>query len=84
MKIIFNRQKINNEVTPLMCATMRQATLSAIEVILIEATAPDKCVMTTFDLEKGVRITIDAKVEEEGCYIINAQKFVQTVKVMEG
>ncbi len=84
MKIIFNRQRINNEVTPLMCATMGKATLSAIEGILIEATAPNKCVMTTFDLEKGVRITIDAKVEEEGCYIINAQKFVQTVKVMEG
>lgn len=84
MKIIFNRQKVNNEVTPLMCATMGKSTLSAIEGILIEATAPDKCVMTTFDLEKGVRICMEAKVEEEGCYIINAQKFVQTVRVMEG
>ena len=82
MKIIFNRQKILNEITPLMCAVSGKATLSAIEGILIEATAPDTCVMTTYDLEKGVRITVEATVLEEGTYIINAQKFFQTMKVM--
>jgi DNA polymerase-3 subunit beta len=82
MKIIFNRQKILNEITPLMCAVSGKATLSAIEGILIEATKPDTCTMTTYDLEKGVRITVEATVLEEGTYIINAQKFFQTMKVM--
>ena len=82
MKIVFNRQKISSEIAPLMSAVSGKPTLTAIEGILIEAKMPDTCVMTTYDLEKGVRITVEATVLEEGCYIINAQKFAQTLKVM--
>ena len=84
MKIIFNRSEISSAVSPLMCAVSGKSTLSTIEGILIEAKFPDTVVMTTFDLEKGVRITVEAKVIEEGKYIINAQKFTQTLRVMEG
>ena len=82
MKIIFDRQKILNDISPLMCAVSGKSTLTAVEGILIEAKKPDTVTMTTYDLEKGVRITTDAKVIEEGTYIINAQKFSQTMKVM--
>jgi len=82
MKIVFNRQKISNEITPLMCAVSGKPTITAIEGILIEAKKPDTCIMTTYDLDKGVRITVEATVLEEGTYIINAQKFCQTLKVM--
>ncbi len=84
MKIIFNKQKVSNAVAPLMCAVSGKSTLTAIEGILIEAKVPDICTLTTYDLEKGMRITIEAKVIEEGTYIINAQKFNQTLKVMDG
>ena len=84
MKIIFNRSAISAAVAPLMCAVSGKSTLSTIEGILIEAKAPNTCVLTTFDLDKGVRITVEAKVIEEGSYIINAQKFNQTLRVMEG
>ncbi|MBR2292898.1 MAG: DNA polymerase III subunit beta [Clostridia bacterium] len=84
MKVIFNRSEISAAVAPLMCAVSGKSTLTTIEGILIEAKFPDTCVMTTFDLEKGVRITVEAKVIEEGSYIINAQKFNQTLRVMEG
>jgi len=84
MKIIFNRSEISAAVAPLMCAVSGKSTLTTIEGILIEAKAPDTCVLTTFDLDKGVRITVEAKVIEEGSYIINAQKFNQTLRVMEG
>ncbi|MBQ8849469.1 MAG: DNA polymerase III subunit beta [Clostridia bacterium] len=84
MKVIFNRSEISAAVAPLMCAVSGKSTLSTIEGILIEAKFPDTCVMTTFDLEKGVRITVEAKVIEEGRFIINAQKFTQTLRVMEG
>lgn len=83
MKIIFNRSTMSAAVAPLMCAVSGKSTLSAIEGILIEAKFPDTCVLTTFDLEKGVRISVEAKVIEEGSYIINAQKFNQTLRVME-
>jgi len=84
MKIIFNRTAISAAVAPLMCAVSGKSTLTTIEGILIEARMPDTCIMTTYDLEKGVRITVEAKVIEEGSYIINAQKFVQTLRVMDG
>ena len=65
-----------------MCAVSGKAVLNPIEGILIEAKKPDICIMTTYDLEKGVKITTEATVLEEGTYIINAQKFFQTLKVM--
>ncbi len=84
MKIIFNRTTVSNAVAPLMCAVSGKSTLTAIDGILIEAKMPDTCTLTTFDLEKGLKITIEAKVIEEGSYIINAQKFNQTLRVMDG
>lgn len=82
MKITFERQHVLNATAPLMCATSGKSTLSATEGILIEAKHPDVCTMTTYDLEKGVRVSVEAKVVEEGTFIINAQKFVQTLRVM--
>ncbi len=84
MKVILNRQSISEAVAPLMCAVSGKSTLSAVEGILIDAREDGSCVMTTFDLEKGMRITVEAQVEEAGVSIINAQKFVQTLRVMEG
>ena len=85
MKIIFDRQAVLSTTAPLLCATSgSKSTLPAIECIRIEAKHPDTCTMTTYDLEKGVQITIVAKVLEEGCYLINAQKFNQTMRVMDG
>ncbi len=84
MKIKFNRQSVSEAVAPLMCAISGKSTLTAIEGILIDAREDQSCTMTTFDLEKGMRITVTAEVEEAGIAIVNAQKFVQTIKVMEG
>lgn len=84
MKVIFNRQAVLAATAPLMCATGGKTTLPAIEGIKIEAIAPDTCILTTYDLEKGLRTTIEAKVIEEGTYVINAQKFSQTMRVMDG
>ena len=72
-----------NAVAPLMCCVSGKSTLTAVEGILIEAKMPDTLILTTFDLEKGMRITTNAEVIEEGSYIINAQKFNQTLKVMD-
>ncbi len=84
MKIIFNKSVVTSAVAPLMCAVSGKSVLSTIEGILIEAKVPDTCILTTYDLEKGVRTTIEAKVIEEGKFIINAQKFNQTIRVMGG
>ena len=84
MKIIFNRQTAIATATPLMCATVSKTLIPTGDGILIEAKTPDICIFTTYGGEKGIRTTVEAKVIEEGSYIINAQKFIQTLKVMEG
>ncbi len=84
MKIVFNRQKIANEVAPLMNTVSGKSTIKAAEGILIDAAADGVCTLTTFDLEKGTRLSVQADVIEAGCAVIDAQKFAQTVRVMEG
>ena len=84
MKIIFNRSAISSAIAPLMYTVSGKSTLTSVDGILIEAKFPDTCVLTTFDLDKGMRITVEAKVLEEGSFIINAQKFNQTLRVMDG
>ena len=85
MKIVFNRQEIIKCVTPRMCAASgSRSSIAAVEGILFEAEAPSTVTMTTYDLEKGVRTTVEANVLEGGSCVINAQKFLQSVKVMSG
>ena len=84
MKVIFDRQAIMAATAPLLAATAGKSTLAATEGIKIEAIAPDTCILTTYDLEKGMRTTIEAKVIEEGTFVVNAQKFNQTMRVMNG
>lgn len=84
MKIVFNRQQIINTVSPLLCAVGGKSTIPTVECILIEAKAPSEIILTTYDLEKGVRCTAEGSVFEDGFYAINANKFFQTLRVMEG
>ena len=84
MIIRFNTQEISAKLAPLMNAVSSRNTSSAIEGILIEANSPDSCTLTAFDNEKGMKTTVSADVLEQGSYIINAQKFNQTLRVMDG
>ena len=84
MKIVFRRDVISAAVAPLMSGVSTKMTLAATEGILIEASLPNTCVMTTYDIEKGVRITIEADVIEAGSAIVSASKFSQIVRVMDG
>ncbi len=84
MKIVFRKDTISAAVNPLMSGVSTKMTLAATGGILIEASLPNQCVLTTYDLEKGVRISLEADVIEAGRAIINATKFSQIVHVMDG
>lgn len=84
MKIVFNRQQMSEAVAPLMCAVSNKSTMTAIEGILIDAKDGGICELTTFDTVKGMRVVVEVETQQAGKYIINAQKFVQTLRVMEG
>lgn len=84
MKIVFSKDIICAAVAPLMSGISTKNAMPATEGILIEATRPDTVTLTTYDLEKGVRLTIKADIIEEGAAIINANKFSSTVRAMDG
>ena len=84
MKIVFRKDIICAAVAPLMSGVSTKMTMAATEGILIEASLPNTCVMTTYDIEKGVRISIEADVIEAGSAIVSASKFSQIVRVMDG
>ena len=84
MKIVFRKDILSAAVSPLMSGVSTKMTLAATEGILIEASLPNTCVMTTYDIEKGVRITVEADVIEAGSAIISASKLNQLVRVMDG
>ncbi len=84
MKIIFQKDVICNAVQPLMSGVSTKNTIPAAEGIWIQANADGTCVLTTYDLEKGVVATVEASVIDPGSYIINATKFNQTVRAMDG
>ncbi|MBQ9779544.1 MAG: DNA polymerase III subunit beta [Clostridia bacterium] len=84
MKITFEKEVICSAVVPLLSGVSTKNTIPAAEGILIEANEDGSCVLTTYDLEKGARVTIAAEVIEAGSAIINASKFSQTVRVMDG
>ena len=84
MKIVFHKDILSAAVTPLMSGVSSKMTIAATEGILIEASLPNACVMTTYDIEKGVRVTLEADVIEAGSAIVSASKLSQIVRVMDG
>ena len=84
MKIVFRKDIICAAVSPLMSGVSTKMTLAATEGILIEASLPNICILTTYDIEKGVRMTVEADVIEAGSAIVSASKFGQIVRVMDG
>lgn len=84
MKIIFNRSELINSIAPLLCAVPNKGPFPEVECIHVNAETPGEVVLTTFDLEKAVRVKCEATVLETGCYAINANKLFQTLKVMDG
>ena len=84
MKIVFHKDILSAAVAPLMSGVSSKMTIAATEGILIEASLPNACVMTTYDIEKGVRVTLEADVIEAGSAIVSASKLSQIVRVMDG
>ena len=71
------------KLTPAMGTVSNKNTITSIEGVLIETLSNGKIQISTYDMNKGVRATLDpVSIEREGKYIINAQRFYQTVRVM--
>lgn len=82
MRIVFKKNVLIEAVTYALCAVSNKNTLTSIQGIFIETVGSDKCKLSSFDLEKGMNITVDAEVIEEGSCIINAQRLSQIIRIM--
>ena len=72
-----------NKLTPAMGTVSNKGTITAIEGVLLETLDDGRIRISTYDMTKGVRATLDAvSIEREGKYIINAQRLYQTVRVL--
>ena len=82
MKITFQKNKLIEAVSYALSSVSTKPTIPAVQGILFVTLGNDKCVLSSFDFEKGTRIIIDAEVHEGGNCIINAQRFAQIIKMM--
>ncbi len=71
------------KLTPAMGNVSNKNTITAIEGVLIESLSDGKIRISSYDLSKGLRSTFEpTSIEREGKFIINAQRFYQTVRVL--
>ena len=81
MKLRFSRPIIQEAVSNAIYCVSNKNTISAVEGILITGEG-DKAILTSYDLEKGMQIEIEAEVIEEGSCIINAQSLNSIIRLM--
>ncbi len=84
MKVIFDRDILLSALTPAASIAPGKNTIASIEGILFECpgSEPGTCRITSYDMEKGLRTSIEADILSEGSYIINSQNILQIVRSM--
>lgn len=83
MKFTVLKSVFMNVLTPAMGTVSNKNTITSIEGVLIETLESGDVRISTYDMEKGVRATFTpTSIEEDGKFIINAQRLYQTVRVL--
>ena len=83
MKFTVLKSVFMNVLTPAMGTVSNKNTITSIEGVLIETLDDGDIRISTYDMNKGIRATFTpSSVEEEGRYIINAQRLYQAVRVL--
>ena len=83
MKFSLPKDIFQDSILPMLGTVSNKNTISAIEGILIETTGKDTVELSSYDMNKGMRITLhNVHIEREGSYIVNAQRLTQTVRVL--
>lgn len=82
MKVIFDRDVLLSALIPAQGVVPGRNIQANIDGILLECPGeePETCRISAYDLEKGMRCTIDCKILSEGKVIINTQKLLQIVR----
>ncbi len=93
MKATFDKQKLLAALTPAASISQTKNTLVSVDGLLFEC-PPDPrfgsndsenenvCRISAFDLEKGLRTSVECEVEEKGLFVINTVKILQIIRAM--
>ena len=80
MKIVFAKSKLMDALSPAMGTVCTKNTIPSIEGVLIETMEGNNVRLSTFDMQKGMRVMMTAeRVIEPGSYIINASRLLLTI-----
>lgn len=93
MKVHFDKQKLLAAITPAAGISQTKNTLVSVDGLLFECPPDPKygeydtdrdnlCRISAFDLEKGLRTSVECEIEERGMYIINTVKILQIIRAM--
>lgn len=93
MKATFDKQKLLAALTPAASISQTKNTLVSVDGLLFECppdpkfgdvddSSPNLCRISAFDLEKGLRTSVECEVEEQGLFVINTVKILQIIRAM--
>jgi len=93
MKATFDKQKLLAALTPAAGISQTKNTLVSVDGLLFECppnprfgdvddSSPNLCRISAFDLEKGLRTSVECEVEEQGMFVINTVKILQIIRAM--
>ena len=72
-----------DKLTPAMGSVSNKNTVTTLEGVLIETLEDGDVRISTYDMNKGIRATFTpTEIERTGSYIVNAQRFYQTIRVL--
>lgn len=83
MKFTVSKSEFMRVLVPAMGTVSNKNTITAIEGVLIETLDNGRIQISTYDMNKGFRASIEpVEIERTGRFIINAQRLYQTVRVL--
>ncbi len=93
MKVTFNKTDLIAAVAPAAGISQIKNTLTSIEGLLFECPPDPKmgdfdgpaenvCRISAFDLEKGLRTSVECNIYEEGKYVISGSKILQIIRAL--
>lgn len=83
MKFTVLKSNLLEKLVPALGTVSTKNTITSIEGVLLETLSDGNIRLSTYDMNKGIRCILEpTEIERDGKFIINAQRFYQTIKVM--
>lgn len=84
MKVIFEKEKLIAALIPAAAIAPNRNTNYILECVLLDCDTDEEnvCRITAYDMEKGLRTSVECEILEKGCFALNSQNILQIVRSM--